>query len=147
MSTPSSSIKTSTVIIASAGALVTGFLGKTAFAALNDWPSLIPGPSLIGAPLHLAYAVYFDHKRRTDPGFRKALKRESKREARAAKEAAEAQGAQQRQAIRNALDRAKDEGFPTEIEDKETYFMHEVGRGESLCHDGRYPYGKGKAVF
>ena len=40
-----------------------------------------------------AYAVYFDHKRRTDPQFRKALKRESKRQAKAAKEAREANGA------------------------------------------------------
>ena len=84
-----------------------------------------------------AYAVYFDHKRRSDPGFRKALKRESRREARAAKEQAEAQGAQQKQLIRDAVDQAREEGFPTEIEDKETYFMQEVGRGEALCQDGR----------
>ena len=83
-----------------------------------------------------AYAVYFDHKRRSDPGFRKALRRESRREARAAKEEAEAQGAQQKRAIRTAVSQAREEGFPTEIEEKETYFMQEVGRGETLCQDG-----------
>ena len=87
----------------------------------------------------IAYAVYFDHKRRTDPEFRKALKRESKKEARAAKEQAEAQGAQQKQAIRDALEQAKEDGFPTSIEEKEAYFMQEVGSGESLCQDGTYP--------
>ena len=83
-----------------------------------------------------AYAVYFDHKRRTDPEFRKALKRESRREARAAKEEAEVQGAQQRQAIKAAVGEAQDEGFPTNVEEKEAYFMSEVGRGEALCQDG-----------
>lgn len=83
-----------------------------------------------------AYAVYFDHKRRSDPEFRKALKRESRREARAAKEEAEAQGVQQKQAIENAVSEARDEGFPTDVEDKEAYFMSEVGQGEVLCQDG-----------
>lgn len=88
---------------------------------------------------HAAYAVYFDHKRRSDPEFRKALKRESRREARAAKEEAEAQGAQQKHAIENAVREARDEGFPTDVEDKEAYFMNEVGQGELLCQDGILP--------
>ena len=84
------------------------------------------------------YAVYFDHKRRTDPEFRKALKRESRREARAAKEEAEAQGEQQKGAIRAAMDEAKEEGFPTDVEEREAYFMNEVGRGEALCQDSEF---------
>ena len=83
-----------------------------------------------------AYAAYFDHKRQTDPNFRKALKRESRRVARAAKEEEEAQGAQQKEAIKAAVNEAKEEGFPTNVEDKEAYFMNEVGKGESLCQDG-----------
>jgi len=86
--------------------------------------------------LFLGYAVYFDHKRRTDPDFRKALKRESRREARAAKEQAEAREAEPKQAIKNAVNEAKAEGFPTDVEDKEAYFMNEVGQGEILCQDG-----------
>ena len=88
--------------------------------------------------LSLGYAVYFDHKRRTDPEFRKALKRESRREARAAKEQAEAQGQEQKQAIKTAVDGARDEGFPTDVEDKEAYFMNEVGQGEVLCQDSMW---------
>ena len=88
--------------------------------------------------LRLAYAVYFDHKRQTDPEFRKALKRESKRTARAAKIEAEAHGARQKEAIKDALEEAKEQGFPTEIEEKEAYFMQEVSRGETLCQDGLF---------
>ena len=126
--------------------------------------------------MYAAYAFYFDHKRRTDPEFRKALKRESKKEARAAKEEEEAHGrscstfyssavplehiervicphspayegersadlglsagAQQKHAIKAAVAEAREEGFPTSTEDKEAYFMNEVGRGEALCQDG-----------
>jgi import receptor subunit TOM20 len=91
--------------------------------------------------VHAGYAVYFDHKRRSDPEFRKALKRESRREARAAKEEAEAQGQEQKQAIKSAVDQAKEEGFPTDVEDKEAYFMNEVGQGELLCQDSMLSIG------
>jgi len=84
----------------------------------------------------VAYAIYFDHRRRTDPGFRKQLKRESKRQARAAKEEAEAHTSKQRQALKIAVEEAKEEGFPTDVEEKEAYFMNEVARGEQLSQDG-----------
>lgn len=84
----------------------------------------------------LAYAVYFDYRRRTDPDFRKMLKRESKKQARAAKEEAEAQGAQQKKAIREAVDKANEDGFPRDPEEVEAYFMQEVARGEGLCQEG-----------
>ncbi|MCJ1397736.1 hypothetical protein MMC11_000932 [Xylographa trunciseda] len=100
---------TTTIIAATVGTLVTGFI---------------------------AYAIYFDHKRQTDPEFRKALKRESRREARIARTQAEAQGAQQKEAIKAAVEAAKEEGFPTDVEDKEAFFMTEVARGEGLCQDG-----------
>ncbi|KAL8644524.1 MAG: hypothetical protein Q9210_007212 [Variospora velana] len=104
----SSSVRPTTIALATVGALATGFL---------------------------AYAFYFDHKRRTDPEFRKALKRESRRIAKAAKEEAEAQGAQQKRAIRQAVDDRQEEGFPTTVEDKESFFMSMVGQGESLCQN------------
>ncbi len=86
--------------------------------------------------LLLAYAVYFDYKRRNDPQFRKQLKKESKRQARAAKEEAEAHTARQREAIRAAVEEAKEEGFPTDVEEREAYFMQEVARGEGLSGEG-----------
>lgn len=84
----------------------------------------------------VAYAIYFDHRRRSDPEFRKALKRESKRTAKAAKEEAEAAGAQQKKAVREAVRRANEEGFPKDPEEVESYFMQEVATGEQKCQDG-----------
>jgi len=105
-------MKTTTIVAVSVGTVVTGLL---------------------------AYAVYFDHKRRTDPGFRKALKRESRRQARMAKEEEEAQGQQHREAIKRAVQQAKDEGFPEDLEEKEAFFMSEVAQGEAKCADGSDP--------
>lgn len=84
----------------------------------------------------LAYAVYFDHRRRSDPEFRKALKRESKRTAKVAKEDAERAGAQSRQRIREAVKSANEEGYPTDPQVVEEYFMQEVAEGEKMCQDG-----------
>jgi len=102
-------VQTSTIVAATVGTITTGFL---------------------------AYALYFDHKRRTDPNFRKQLKKESKRQARAAKEEAEAHTIRQREVIRTAVQEAKEEGFPTDVEEKEAYFMQEVAQGEGLSQDG-----------
>lgn len=92
----------------------------------------------------LAYAVYFDHKRQTNPDFRKSLKRNNRRVAKAAKEEAEAEGAQQREAIKHAVQRAKDEGFPADLQEKEGYFMDQVAKGEGMCSDGRCCDGGGR---
>lgn len=104
-----SSIKTSTIVAISVGTVVTGLL---------------------------AYAVYFDNKRRNDPEFRKALKKESKRTQRAAKEEAEHQGAEQKKAIRDAVAQANEEGFPKDPEEIEAYFMQEVAQGEGMVQKG-----------
>lgn len=85
-----------------------------------------------------AYAFYFDYKRRNDPQFRRQLKKESKRQARAAKEEAEAYTVRQRQAIRAAVEEAKEEGFPSDVEEREAYFMSEVARGEGLSGEGKH---------
>lgn len=102
-------VQTSTIVAATVGTVTTGLI---------------------------AYAVYFDYKRRNDPNFRKELKKQSKRQARVAKEAAEAHTVRQRQAIAQAVEEAKDEGFPTDVEEREAYFMQEVARGESLSGEG-----------
>jgi import receptor subunit TOM20 len=107
----SSSLKPSTIAAISVGTVVTGFL---------------------------AYAVYFDHKRRNDPDFRKQLKRESKRTQRAAKEQEEAQGAEQKKAIREAVASANEEGFPKDPEEVEAYFMQEVAQGEGMVQKGMH---------
>jgi import receptor subunit TOM20 len=86
--------------------------------------------------LDVGYAVYFDHRRRNDPQFRKQLKKESKRQARAAKEEAEAHTIRQREVILAAVQEAKEDGFPTDVEERESYFMQEVARGEGLSGEG-----------
>lgn len=101
----------------------------------------LPRALLLGtlsADRSLAYAVYFDYKRRNDPEFRKALKRESRRQARIAKEEAEIQGKQQREEIKSAVQEAIDEGFPTDIEEKEAFFMQQIAQGEALAGDGTF---------
>jgi hypothetical protein len=55
---------------------------------------------------------------------------------RAAKEEAEAHTIRQREAIKTAVAEAKEEGFPSDVEEKEAYFMNEVARGEQLSQDG-----------
>ena len=96
----------------------------------------------LGAPLlhvinHLpAYAAYFDHRRRTDANFRRALKRESKKEARIARSKAEEQTTQQKTAIKEAVAAAKEEGFPDNVEEREAYFMEMVSQGEVLSQQG-----------
>ncbi|KAF1955723.1 protein import receptor MAS20 [Byssothecium circinans] len=84
----------------------------------------------------VAYAIYFDHRRRNDPEFRKQLKRDSKKQARAAKEAAEAQGKEQKKSIKEAVERANEEGYPKDPEEIEAYFMQEVAQGEGMCQAG-----------
>ena len=80
--------------------------------------------------------MYFDHKRRTDPDFRKALKRESRRQQRIAKEEAETQGKQQKEEIKRTVEEALAEGFPTDLEEKEAFFMQQIGQGEAIAGSG-----------
>lgn len=84
----------------------------------------------------LGYAIYFDHKRRTDAEFRKTLKKESRKIEKAAKEEKELEGKKRRTEIRAAVDRVNAEGVPKDPEEVEGYFMEEVAEGERLCQDG-----------
>jgi len=83
----------------------------------------------------LAYAVYFDHKRRNSPEFRKQLRRSERRQARVEKEEAHMDTIKQRQAIKEAVDQAREDGFPTSVEDKEAYFLDQVSQGETIAQD------------
>lgn len=83
-----------------------------------------------------AYAIYFDYKRRHDVAFRRNLKKESKRQAKEAKEAEGAQQKQEKEELRRMVEEAVDEGWPSGAEEKESYFMEEVGMGERLCNQG-----------
>lgn len=109
---PSSSISTTTIVLATVGTLTTAAL---------------------------AYAIYFDQKRRSDPDFRRKLKKAQKQVSKAAKEEAVKAEKGQKEAIQNAVDEANEEGFPKDPEKTEEYFMEQVARGEGMCQDGESP--------
>jgi len=92
---------------------------------------------LLIALFSTAYAIYFDHRRRTDPDFRRALKRESRRQARIAREEAEIQGKEQQERIKRAVEETLEEGFPTDLEEREAFFMEQIADGERMSADGR----------
>lgn len=117
------------------------------FSPLNDLldfplgtnlPPPPPPPLRIAAGLTRIDAFYFDYKRRNDPEFRKALKRDKKRHAKTQKAQAEAANAEQRRLLVAAVRDAQREGFPTDVEEKEAYFMNEVAMGEGLCQEGSF---------
>lgn len=90
---------------------------------------------IIAPPPFSAYAVYFDHSRRSKPEFRRQLRRNERRQARQAKVDQEVETLYQREAIKQAVDEAKEEGFPTSVEEKEAYFLDQVTMGEQLGTD------------
>lgn len=105
-----SGVQTSTIVIATIGTLTTAAV---------------------------AYAAYFDYKRRSDVNFRRSLKKQQKQVHKAAKEEAVAAEKGQKERIRSAVDDANEEGFPKDPEKTEEYFMTEVARGEQMCQDGQ----------
>jgi import receptor subunit TOM20 len=110
----------------------------------------------------LAYAVYFDHKRRTDAEFRKRLrtsdfvsfttshlhirlgKEKKKLDKSAAQEAASAPASGNplgdasvpTAEILAAMKSVQDDQVPTTPEEREKYFMAQVEQGEVLCAKG-----------
>ncbi|KAK4246440.1 mitochondrial outer membrane translocase complex, subunit Tom20 domain-containing protein [Corynascus novoguineensis] len=80
----------------------------------------------------LAYAAYFDYRRRHSADFRRQLRRSQRQQQRAEKNQAEASANERKQAIRAAVDEAKEEGFPASAEEKEAYFLEQVQAGEML---------------
>ncbi|KAJ5873746.1 uncharacterized protein N7529_002176 [Penicillium soppii] len=93
--------------------------------------AIIAGTVLTGV---LAYAVYFDHKRQSDPNFRKSLKKNNKKVEQSVKQQQAAEGEARVADLKNALESVKKNGeLPTGLEEKEAYFMEQVAKGESLC--------------
>jgi len=67
------------------------------------------------------------------------LRRNERRMARVHKDQAVAEQQAQRQAMRRAVDDAKEEGFPTSSDEKEAYFLEQVQQGEALGTDREPP--------
>lgn len=63
------------------------------------------------------------------------MRRNERRKARAEKEEAEAATKRKRESIQRAVDQARAEGFPTDVEEKEAFFLDQVQKGEVLSSD------------
>ncbi|EGX47078.1 hypothetical protein TWF173_003006 [Orbilia oligospora] len=97
---------------------------------------IITASAVTAVALTLAYALYFDHRRRHDADFRKSLARERRKHARAQKAEVEAEVENQKSQLRAAVMAANEEGYPEGVEEREAYFMNEVAMGESLLSLG-----------
>ncbi|EEH34195.2 mitochondrial import receptor subunit tom-20 [Paracoccidioides lutzii Pb01] len=136
-------MKTTTIIAASAGTILTGFLviqfprsPEVGVGSVYQSSSLYNISALTNPMCPPAYAIYFDYKRHSDAEFRRNLKRDNRRLARVVREQSEAKGAQQIAEIKQALQEAKEEGFPSDPEDKEAFFMGQIAKGEQLAAEG-----------
>ncbi|KZT72532.1 MAS20-domain-containing protein [Daedalea quercina L-15889] len=97
----------------------------------------VAGVTVLGGLV--AYAVYFDHKRRNDIDFRKRLRKDKKRVKQVTASQASSTAADlgvTPEELRAALDKLRDEEVPSDPEAKEQFFMTQVGMGEQLCAQG-----------
>jgi import receptor subunit TOM20 len=105
----------------------------------------------------VTYAIYFDHKRRTDANFRKRLRmpnfcilqyvlfttssgREKKKIHKSTAQASSSAAGDAplpTEEIHAAMVLVKDDQVPTTPEEREKYFMSQVEKGEQLCTRGR----------
>lgn len=88
--------------------------------------------SLIGGAV-LGYAIYFDYKRRSSPEFRKALKKRSIQQKKQSKKAETESNKLELEVVKQALleDLSKNP-IPTDLEQKEQFFMEQVALGEQI---------------
>ena len=117
----------------------------------------VAGVTVLGGLV--AYAVYFDYKRRNDVEFRKRLSRwplvvdlgasltilspvekDKKRvkQATASQASSDAESGISPEELRAALDKLRAEELPSDPEAKEQFFMAQVGMGEQLCAQGMW---------
>jgi mitochondrial import receptor subunit TOM20 len=87
------------------------------------------GTVLLGT---FAYAAYFDHRRRSDPAFRKALKREHKALVKQQKHAAESAAKEQQKTVRGLVEKMNEAGYPSDAEEQEAFFLKHLAMAEKL---------------
>ncbi|KIS71310.1 uncharacterized protein UMAG_01210 [Mycosarcoma maydis] len=96
----------------------------------------------------IGYAVYFDHRRRNDPVFRKSLRKESKKTSKADKKQAARRAQQEEGFIQELLQEVRTPGvFPSGVEEREQYFLKYVSLGEQLFAMGSDKYLDAAAAF
>ncbi|KAJ2991861.1 hypothetical protein NUW54_g8080 [Trametes sanguinea] len=98
----------------------------------------------------VAYAVYFDYKRRNDTEFRKKLRKEKKKVTKKQAEQAQAQ-AQAESAnpaeIKAMILKIQGEELPPTPDEKEQYFVMQVQLGEQMAQQGPAFYMPAAAAF
>ncbi|KAM0790181.1 hypothetical protein ACM66B_005499 [Microbotryomycetes sp. NB124-2] len=85
----------------------------------------------------VAYAAYFDYRRRNDPVFRKKLLKQQRKVEKIGKEQAQAQAAVGRaqvvQALKRAITLINQEQVPQDVEGREQFFLEQLAMGEQLA--------------
>ncbi|KAF2861043.1 protein import receptor MAS20 [Piedraia hortae CBS 480.64] len=109
MSTQSQSVSVSTILLSAGAAIAVG---------------------------GIAYAAYFDYKRRNDPAFRKHLKRQHQKVAKAHEMESKSAEREHKKKIEQIVADARSGALPTEMEEMESYFMNQVAEAERKCSDG-----------
>lgn len=90
--------------------------------------------SAIAGSAFVAYAVYFDYKRRSSPEFRKSLKKKSVKQQKLAAKEHEEDKKSKLDTIKKALTADLEANpVPTELSEKESFFMQQVALGEQLA--------------
>ncbi|KAL1917887.1 uncharacterized protein VTP21DRAFT_3721 [Calcarisporiella thermophila] len=95
----------------------------------------------------VGYAIYFDHKRRNDPQFRRKLKKEKKRAQKVKQEKEEASKKELLDSLKSALEEVDKEKFPDSVEAKEKYFMDYISKGEALFVQGESKHQEAAICF
>ncbi|KAI0796857.1 hypothetical protein C8Q75DRAFT_214382 [Abortiporus biennis] len=101
----------------------------------------VAGVTVLGGLL--AYAVYFDYKRRNDAEFRRKLRKEKKKANKNAPATQPSAGGPSAgpavitaEELKSSLAKIRAEDLPATSEEKEQYFMQQVGLGEQLALQG-----------
>jgi import receptor subunit TOM20 len=126
-------VQNSTIVTASVATAATAIIGKLLHLLNGTLPLKLRFK--LNFSISSAYAAYFDYQRRSQPEFRRNIRRNERRQVRAEKEEAEASTKKQREAIKAKVDEANAEGFPNGVEDREAYFNEQVMAGEVLSSD------------
>ncbi|KAG7192644.1 uncharacterized protein KQ657_001424 [Scheffersomyces spartinae] len=91
--------------------------------------------TIVATSALVAYCAYFDYNRRTSPEFRKALKKRAAETNKLEQKKKEESKKSKMEAVKAAL--ASDIDLPTDIGEKENFFMTQVAIGEQLSVAGK----------
>ncbi|KAJ3740960.1 hypothetical protein DFH05DRAFT_1507880 [Lentinula detonsa] len=115
-------------------------LSLSSFTSMSSRTTSVVTIAGIAALSIVAYAVYFDYKRRNDVDFRKKLKKDKKRVDKSIASSKASlppdSSAVSADELREALEQVKAEQVPASPEQKEAYFMAQVASGEQLSLKG-----------